>query len=114
MSQWYKVSNNPRRSDVSDHPSDDGPYNEPLSDQEENPGETIIERSDWCPCGECQTVINAGILLFCCCDTNKVQEMKGEKHRRTLIDDFNELILNKKVQHLVSYSSSKKGCIDEK
>ena len=36
VSQWYKVSNDPRRSDVSDHPSDDEPWNEPLSDQEES------------------------------------------------------------------------------
>ena len=115
MSQWYKVSNDPRRSDVSDHPSDDEPYNEPLSDQEEeNPGETIIDPSEWCSCGECQNVINAGTVLFCCCDINKVEEIKGDKRCITLTDDFVELILNKKVLHLVSYSVNKKGCIDEK
>ena len=27
--QWLKVSNDPRRSDVRDHPSDDEPYHEP-------------------------------------------------------------------------------------
>ena len=32
----------------------------------------------------------------------------------TLTDDFNELILNKKVLHLVSYSVNKNGCIKEK
>ena len=40
--------------------------------------------------------------------------MKGDKQCLTLTDDFNELILNKKVLHLVSYSVKKKGCIDEK
>ena len=40
--------------------------------------------------------------------------MKGDKQCLTLTDDFNELILNKKVLHLVSYSVNKKGCIDEK
>ena len=32
----------------------------------------------------------------------------------TLTDDFNELILNKKVLHLVSYLVNKKGCIEKK
>ena len=40
--------------------------------------------------------------------------MKGDQQCLTLTDDFNELILNKKVLHLVSYSVNKKGCIDEK
>ena len=40
--------------------------------------------------------------------------MKGDRKCITLTDDFNELILNKKVLHLVSHSVNKNGCIKEK
>jgi hypothetical protein len=44
----------------------------------------------------------------------RMQSIKlGEKTCITLADDFQELILNKKVLHLVSYSVNKKGCIKE-
>ena len=116
VSRFYDVSNDPRRSDVSDHTSDDQPYEEPSSDleeEEEEHREILVDPSEWCSCGVCVMITDAGTVLYCCCDIGRVEEMKEDKPCITLTDDFTELILNKKVLHLVSYSVNKKGCIAE-
>ena len=114
--RWYDVSKDPKYSDMSDHSSDNDPYEERSSDEEkfEELSENLRDPSEWCSCGECALVTNAGTELFCCCDIERVEVMKGDRKCITLTDDFNELILNKKVLHLVSYSVNKNGCIKEK
>ena len=52
-------------------------------------------------------------MLYCCCEVERVNQLIGDKKCITLTEDFVELILNKKVLHLVSYSVNKKGCVKE-
>ena len=58
-------------------------------------------------------VTNAGTELYCCCEVDRVNQLIGERKCITITEDFVELILNKKVLHLVSYSVNKRGCIKE-
>lgn len=116
ISTWYNVEMDPMHSDMSDHSSDDQPYEEPESDLEEAEEEldNTEDLKKWCSCDECVVVINAGSALFCCHGIDRVEQMRGELKCITQAEDFIKLILDKKVLHLVSYSVNKKGCVDPK
>ena len=120
--QWYNVNDDPEYSDKSDHSSDDELYNEKSEDEDftidpdPSASEIILERDpcEWCKCGECRMINNPGTDLFCCHEIERVASMIDNKQCITLTDDFINLIMNKSVLHLVSYSVNKKGCINEK
>jgi hypothetical protein len=76
LEPWHVVSSH----ESDDEPTTDG-YNTGSSDEEveTEPCErdNLVDPSEWCSCGKCALVINAGTELFCCCEVDRVNQMIG-------------------------------------
>lgn len=115
VSQFYDLDLDPKRTDLSDHDSDDDwatqGYDQASSKSTHNSNtaseNTDLNINEWCRCEECAAVHSKDQHNYCCNESDAITDVRQEMSCITKTTRFMEVVENKDILKLLRYTYAK-------